>query len=85
MRVMVDTNIIISAMVFKSSKMCDVLRKVKDGHELCIAAYSIKETEHILNEKFKNIEANIEKFFASSFGIINLQALESLTFKCRNY
>jgi hypothetical protein len=26
MRVMVDSNIIISAMVFRSSKMCDVLR-----------------------------------------------------------
>jgi predicted nucleic acid-binding protein len=43
--------------------MCDVLRKVKDGHELCKAAYSIEETRRILNGKFKGIEANIDKFF----------------------
>jgi putative PIN family toxin of toxin-antitoxin system len=60
---MVDTNIIISAMVFKSSKMCDVLRKAKDKHELCIALYSIEETRRILNEKFEGIAVNVDNFF----------------------
>jgi putative PIN family toxin of toxin-antitoxin system len=63
MRVMVDTNVIISAMVFKSSKMSDALRKARDEHELCIAAYSIEETKRILNEKFSGVSVNIDKFF----------------------
>ncbi|MDR1014008.1 MAG: hypothetical protein LBL86_03405 [Coriobacteriales bacterium] len=60
---MVDTNITISAMVFKSAKMSDVLRKARDEHELCIASYSIEETKRILNNKFAGVEANIDKFF----------------------
>jgi putative PIN family toxin of toxin-antitoxin system len=60
---MVDTNIIISALVFKSSKMSEVLRRVKDEHELCIASYSIEETMRILSSKFDGIEANVNKFF----------------------
>jgi putative PIN family toxin of toxin-antitoxin system len=60
---MVDTNVIISAMVFRSSKMKDVLRKAKDEHELCVASYSIEETKRILNEKFKGIETSLDQFF----------------------
>jgi putative PIN family toxin of toxin-antitoxin system len=60
---MVDTNIVISAMVFKSSKMNEVLRKIKDRHELCIASYTIEETKRILSEKFPSVEADVEKFF----------------------
>ena len=63
MRVMVNTNIIISAMVFKSSKMNAVLRKVRDEHELCIALFLIEETKRILSEKFADHGADIEKFF----------------------
>ncbi|MDR1421958.1 MAG: hypothetical protein LBI64_03735 [Coriobacteriales bacterium] len=49
---MVDTNIIISAMVFKSSKMIEVLRNVSDNHELCLSTYAIDEAKRILSEKF---------------------------------
>jgi len=63
MRVLVDTNIIISAMVFKSSAMGALLRKIRDEHELCIASYTIDETKRILNEKFGNIGADVEVFF----------------------
>jgi len=63
MRVMVDTNIIISAMVFKSSKMNAVLQKIKAEHELCIASYAVDETKRILNEKFPGVEADVVSFF----------------------
>jgi len=63
MRVMLDTNILISAMVFKSSKMNDVLRKAKDEHELCLDSYTIEETKRILNEKFDDIAIDVAKFF----------------------
>jgi len=51
MRIMVDTNIIISAMVFKSSAMGALLQKIIKEHELCIATYSIDETKRILLDR----------------------------------
>ena len=63
MRVLLDTNILISAMVFHSSKMAEVLRKTVVEHELCLAAYTVEETKRILNEKFTNVEVDIDRFF----------------------
>ena len=63
MRVMLDTNIIISAMVFKSSRMSEVLGKIREKHELCLSAYSIEETKRILNDKFSDVATDIERFF----------------------
>lgn len=63
MRVMVDTNVIISAMVFKSSKMNDVLLHITKHHELCIAAYTIEEVKRVLEEKFSNVAEDITRFF----------------------
>jgi putative PIN family toxin of toxin-antitoxin system len=64
MRVMVDTNIIISAMVFKSAKMSDVLRRVVNDHELCLSEYTIEETKRILSEKFAGVvDDDIATFF----------------------
>lgn len=63
MRVMVDTNIIISAMVFKSSKMNDILLHITEQHELCVAAYSIEEAKRILKEKFGSAKEDIDCFF----------------------
>ena len=63
MRIMLDTNILISAMVFRSSKMGEVLKKAVAEHELCLAAFTIDETKRILKEKFSGAEAGIDKFF----------------------
>jgi putative PIN family toxin of toxin-antitoxin system len=60
---MVDTNIIISAMVFKSSKMNDVLKSATKQHELCIASYSIEEAKQLLNKKFSSAKKDISQFF----------------------
>ena len=44
MRILVDTNIIISAMVFKSSAMGTLLKKIRDKHELYIMIQPAKGT-----------------------------------------
>jgi len=60
---MVDANVVISAMVFKSSRMAEVLRKASEKHELCIASYTIEEVKHVLKDKFTSASADIDKFF----------------------
>ncbi|MDR0459284.1 MAG: putative toxin-antitoxin system toxin component, PIN family [Coriobacteriales bacterium] len=63
MRVLIDTNVIISAMIFKSSNMIDILLHVTEQHELCIAAYSIEEAKRILKDKFSSANGDIDRFF----------------------
>ena len=58
-----DTNVIISAMVFKSSKMTTALRHITHHQELCIAVHSIEEARRILNDKFSTARVEIDRFF----------------------
>jgi len=60
---MTDANVLISAIVFRSSKMSAVLLKVIAEHELCIATYTIEEVKRIINEKFGDVEVDISEFF----------------------
>ena len=41
MRVMLDTNILISAFIFKSRKMNELIYKLSKEHEIVICSYTI--------------------------------------------
>lgn len=62
MRVMVDTNVLISAMVFRSAKMHELLTRIHEKHVLCISSYALDETKRILSERFECAKTNIEVF-----------------------
>lgn len=55
MRVMLDTNILISAFIFKSSKMNLLIEKLSKEHEIVICSYTIDELKDLIKEKF-NVE-----------------------------
>lgn len=62
MRVMLDTNILISAFVFKSATINEVIRKLSEEHEIVIASYCIEELKEVVSKKFK-VELNkVDKF-----------------------
>lgn len=62
MRVMLDTNILISAFVFKSNTINEVIKKLSEEHEIIIASYCIDELKEVVSKKFK-VELNkIDKF-----------------------
>lgn len=62
MRVMLDTNILISAFVFKSATINEVIRKLSEEHEIVIASYCIEELKEVVGKKFK-VELNkVDKF-----------------------
>ena len=53
MRVMLDTNILISAFIFKSKKMNGLIYKLSKDHEIVICSYTIDELKELMETKFK--------------------------------
>jgi len=52
MRIFVDTNIIISAILFPKSKVAEAFAYILKAHHLIISNYIIDELEQVFNDKF---------------------------------
>ena len=52
MRIMLDTNVLISAFVFRSSQMNTVISKIIDNHKLVISSFIIEELTEVVKRKF---------------------------------
>ena len=58
MRVMIDTNVLISALLFPSQQMTALIYKITTEHQLILSSYVIDELMNVTTRKFKNkIEA----------------------------
>ncbi len=62
MRVMLDTNILISAFVFKSKKMNELIYKLSKEHEIIICSYTVEELKELINTKFKVSQKELDEF-----------------------
>lgn len=63
MKVMLDTNILISAFVFKSKIMNELIYVLSTKHEIFICSYVVDELRNIVKNKF-NVKADeLEEFF----------------------
>lgn len=65
MRIMIDTNILISAFVFKSKIMNNLINKITLEHNLLISSYCIDELKELTKEKFKIDYVELERFLNS--------------------
>ena len=66
MKVMLDTNILISAFIFKSKKIYELIGKLSTKHKIVIATYCIEELKDVVDKKFK-VDKNVIKEFLESF------------------
>jgi putative PIN family toxin of toxin-antitoxin system len=64
MRVMVDANIIISSLVFRSANMGKVIERICERYELCVASCCMDEIREVMAAKFTDSDAGIDEFFA---------------------
>lgn len=58
MRIMIDTNILLSALVFRSTKMADMIDYIVEKHTLVICSYVIEEFKNVVTRKslkYKNV------------------------------
>ena len=64
MRVLVDTNILLSAMWFKKSRVARTLLYVADNHDLVLCDRNITETREVIKRKTPEILADAEVFLS---------------------
>ena len=62
MKVMLDTNILISAFVFKSKKMNELIYKLSKEHEIIICSYTVQELKELIDTKFNVSQKDLDEF-----------------------
>ena len=62
MRVMLDTNILISAIFFPTDQTRDFVRDVSTKHSIVLCDYVIKELRLVVERKFPDKAAALERF-----------------------
>ena len=62
MRIMLDTNILISIVIFKSNKLKQMLMDICDKHTLVLSSYIIQELENVTERKFPNKKKAMSEF-----------------------
>jgi putative PIN family toxin of toxin-antitoxin system len=65
LRILVDTNIIISAALFPNGKVSLVLSHLFETHVVVIASYSIEEAKQVFLRKFPDKLKALESFLAT--------------------
>jgi len=65
MQVMLDTNILISAFIFKSKTMNTLIKKLSEEHEIIMLSYCIEELKELINIKFNIDTKKLENFLKS--------------------
>ena len=64
MRVLVDTNILLSAMWFKGSRVARALLYVANNHELVLCDRNVVEMRDVIKRKAPDVQADAEVFLA---------------------
>ena len=64
MRILIDTNILISALFYPFGKLAKALFHAADNHELILTDHNISEFRKIAKEKFEGRQADIDLFLA---------------------
>ena len=62
MRIMLDTNILISIVIFNSNKLKKMLIDICEKHTLVLSSYVIQELEEVTERKFANKKKAMSEF-----------------------
>jgi len=61
---MIDTNVLISALLFPNSQMSQLLEKLIDEHEIVLCSHIIDELHRVFEEKFSKKKKILEHFLS---------------------
>lgn len=61
MRIMLDTNVLISALLFPGSKMDEMMNCIFTQHQLVLSSYVVDELKRVVRKKFPGKETAINK------------------------
>ncbi|MDR2892090.1 MAG: putative toxin-antitoxin system toxin component, PIN family [Deltaproteobacteria bacterium] len=65
MRVLLDTNILISAFVFQSKHIVGIIDVLTEEHTIVIPTYVIAEMKMVVTEKFAHKSASLDRFLTN--------------------
>lgn len=63
MRIMIDTNVLLSALVFKSTKLAQLIEYITENHTLVLCSYVIEEAYVVITRKSPKYKAALDRFF----------------------
>jgi putative PIN family toxin of toxin-antitoxin system len=61
---MLDTNVLISALLFPGKKFDSIMQCIFDEHELVLSSYVVDELKSVVKRKFPKREADIERLLS---------------------
>ena len=64
MRIMIDTNVIISTILFPKSQLSQVIRSVTEDHTLVLCSHIIEELHQIFKRKFRAKSHLLDNFLS---------------------
>jgi predicted nucleic acid-binding protein len=59
---MVDTNILVSAALFRNGGISAILKEIMAGHDLCICTFSLEELFIVFERKFRRKRDCLDEF-----------------------
>src|SRR5574344_1993923 len=65
MRIFIDTNIVISSILFPKGKVASVFSYILDSHEVIISSYTIDECKEVFEKKFPKELTLLNSFIKS--------------------
>lgn len=64
MRIMVDTNVLISVILFPNARMDEMMKIIIEKHRLVLSTLIIEELMEVVKRKFKDKEAAMDRFLS---------------------
>lgn len=64
MRILIDTNVLLSAILFPSPLMNEVLERVTSEHTLILCSYVIDELHEVFDRKFESKKVFLDEFLS---------------------
>lgn len=62
MRIMLETNVLISSIIFKSKIMNEMLASILKDHRLVLSSFVINELKDVVQRKFEGRSADLDHF-----------------------
>jgi len=59
---MIDTNVLLSALIFKSTKMADLIEYITDKYTLVLCSYIIEEATTVITRKSPRYQTALDRF-----------------------
>lgn len=64
MRVMIDTNVLLSALLFPGRQMNTLIEKITTEHQLVLSSYVVDELMNVTRRKFKRKEQAVDSLLS---------------------